>query len=168
MSWQRPGGCPQTLLSHSPAHPHQLHCHFPLQLLIRSRRPSRFLPALWLPPLLLMVPSWPCVLPSPPLPPEELESGLGSGRNQAGDPEGTLRARASLRGLDYLSVGAPSPPPGHMPGWPAPCLQMTGTAGFRTESTSSQTEITKGIGRWCQDKPHPCLPPGLSLRPSRK
>lgn len=94
-----------------------------------------------------------------------LESGFGSGRNQAEDPQ---RHQPPSRGLDHLCVEAPGPPWGHMPSQPFPCLQTAGTVGFRAESTSPWTESTRDPGGWSQDRHHLHLPPGLSLRPSRK
>lgn len=166
LSWQRLwGGCPQAWLSHSPAQPCHLHCCFPLQLLIRPCRPSCFLQVNWLPPLLLMVPSWP--LPSCHLfcLQRGLELGLGSGRNQAEDPQ---RHQPPSRGLDHLCVTAPCPPQGHMPGQPFPCLQTAGTVGFRAELASPWAESTRGPGGWRQDRHHLCLSPGSGRRTSRK
>lgn len=141
----------------SPAQPHHLHCCFPPQILIRPRRPSCFLQVDWLPPLLLMLPSWP--VPSRHLLclQRGLESGFGSGRNQAEDPQ---RHQPPSRGLDHLCVEAPGPPWGHMPSQPFPCLQTAGTVGFRAESTSPWAESTRGPGGWSQDRHHLHLPPG--------
>ena len=152
------GGCPQALLSHSPAQPHHLHCCFPLQTLIRPRRPSCFLQVDWLPPLLLMVPSWP--VPS-------VTSSASRGDWNRGWAVAEITQKI-LRGTSLppvawtTTVRRPQAcPRGTCPVSPS-LVYRHQNSGLQGRVNIPTTESRGGPGGWSQDRHHLCLPPAGS------
>lgn len=142
----------------------------PPLLLIWSHRPSHFLPAH------RRLPCSQChflALCPPVTSFASREVGVEAGQCQKSSMKssgGPRRHQPPSYSLNYLCYGDPHAHPWGpqlMPGSPFLCLWTTGIVVFRAESTSSWTGSTKGIGRWCQDRPCPHLPPAPNLRPSR-